>query len=187
MLLRQCVGVLKYWWLWKGRAILRKSKILLIDEATANVDLNTDAFIQERILFEQFPGGSNFSLSWPLRRICQKENSTKKQITELFKESTVLTIAHRLNTIIHSDRIVILEKGKVVEFDSPAVLINVSHCLCRHCDVMITLHLLITKIFSAKRFILPKSCGSKQKFSRNFRSIECPVRKRKQFSCERGR
>ena len=53
-------------------------------------------------------------------------NSVKKQITELFKESTVLTIAHRLNTIIHSDRIVILEKGKVVEFDSPAVLINVS-------------------------------------------------------------
>ena len=53
-------------------------------------------------------------------------NSVKKQITELFKESTVLTIAHRLNTIIHSDRIVILEKGKVVEFNSPAVLINVS-------------------------------------------------------------
>ena len=108
------------------------------------MDLNTDAFIQERIHFEQFTGGSTFSLSWPLRQIYQEENSIKKQITELFKESTVLTIAHRLNTIIHSDRIVILEKGKVVEFDSPAVLINVSHCLCRHCDVMITLHLLIS-------------------------------------------
>ena len=155
-----------------GRAILRKSKILLIDEATANVDLNTDAFIQERIHFCDsrkivFSGNQLF------QRICWKWNSNKKQITELFKESTVLTIAHRLNTIIHSDRIVILEKGKVVEFDSPAVLINVSHSLCRLYEVIIT-------IVSAKRFILPKSGSSKQKFSRDIRSIECSTRNWKQ-------
>ena len=161
-----------------GRAILRKSKILLIDEATANVDLNTDAFIQERIHFCD-SRKNVFSRIQLFRKMCWKWNSTKKQITELFKESTVLTIAHRLNTIIHSDRIVILEKGKVVEFDSPAVLINVSHSLCRLYEVIIT-------IVSAKRFILPKSGSSKQKFSRDIRSIQCSTRNWKQLIRQRA-
>ena len=117
-----------------------------------------------------------FSRIQLFRKICRKWNSTKKQITELFKESTVLTIAHRLNTIIHSDRIVILEKGKVVEFDSPAVLINVSHSLCHLYEVIITIVSTYHDIVSAKRFILPKSGSSKQKFSRDIRSIECSTR-----------
>ena len=77
-----------------GRAILKKTKVLLIDEATANVDLNTDAFIQ-------------------------------KKIKEIFKDSTVLTIAHRLNTIVNCDRIVILDRGNLIECDSPRALIQV--------------------------------------------------------------
>ena len=52
-----------------GRAILRKSKILLIDEATANVDLNTDTFIQERIHFCEFQK-IVFNRNQLFRRIC---------------------------------------------------------------------------------------------------------------------
>ncbi|CAF3920923.1 unnamed protein product, partial [Rotaria sordida] len=75
-----------------ARAILKKSKILVIDEATANVDHVTDELIQ-------------------------------RAIRDQFKECTVLTIAHRLRTIIDSDRIMVLSNGKLVEFDSPEVLL----------------------------------------------------------------
>ena len=48
----------------------------------------------------------------------------KKFVATQFKNSTVLTIAHRLNTILHADRIMVFEGGKLVEFASPAVLLN---------------------------------------------------------------
>ena len=76
-----------------ARALLRKTKILLLDEATASVDHNTDEFIQ---------------------------NTIKKG----FADCTVLTIAHRLNTIMDSSRIMVLDKGRIVEFDTPQVLIS---------------------------------------------------------------
>ncbi|KAK9234707.1 P-loop containing nucleoside triphosphate hydrolase protein [Lipomyces kononenkoae] len=76
-----------------ARALLAPSKILVLDEATAAVDVETDQIIQETI---------------------RKE----------FKDRTILTIAHRLNTIIDSDRIVVLAAGKVVEFDAPEVLLR---------------------------------------------------------------
>ncbi|XP_076324180.1 multidrug resistance-associated protein 1-like isoform X3 [Tachypleus tridentatus] len=79
-----------------ARALLRKTKILVLDEATAAVDLETDDFLQSAI---------------------RKE----------FKDSTVLTIAHRLNTILDYDRIMVLERGKIVEFDSPNQLLNDSN------------------------------------------------------------
>ena len=70
------------------RAILRKNKVILLDEATASIDVITEKQIQ-------------------------------KLITEQFKFSTVLTIAHRLNTIIKSDKVLVLDDGKVAEFDTP--------------------------------------------------------------------
>lgn len=76
-----------------ARALLRKTKILILDEATASVDHNTDELIQQTIRTQ-------------------------------FKECTVLTIAHRLNTIMDSSRIMVLDKGYIVEFDSPKVLLS---------------------------------------------------------------
>uniref|UniRef100_A0A8C7TK36 Multidrug resistance-associated protein 4 n=1 Tax=Oncorhynchus mykiss TaxID=8022 RepID=A0A8C7TK36_ONCMY len=76
-----------------ARAVLRKNRILIIDEATANVDPRTDELIQ-------------------------------KTIRDKFRECTVLTIAHRLNTIIDSDRILVLGAGMIQEFDEPYVLLQ---------------------------------------------------------------
>ena len=76
-----------------ARALVQKSKIIIMDEATANVDFKTDRLIQE-------------------------------VIRDKFKDSTVLTIAHRLNTIMDYDRVLVLDGGRVVEFDKPEVLIS---------------------------------------------------------------
>ncbi|XP_066550054.1 ATP-binding cassette sub-family C member 2 isoform X2 [Amia ocellicauda] len=76
-----------------ARALLRKSRILILDEATAAVDLETDNMIQTTIRQE-------------------------------FSHCTVLTIAHRLHTIMDSSRVMVLEAGKIVEFDSPRELLH---------------------------------------------------------------
>ncbi|KAI9198159.1 hypothetical protein LWI28_011152 [Acer negundo] len=75
-----------------ARALLRRSKILILDEATAAVDVRTDALIQ-------------------------------KTIREEFKSCTMLIIAHRLNTIIDCDRILLLDAGQVLEYDTPEELL----------------------------------------------------------------
>jgi len=76
-----------------ARALLRKSKVLVLDEATSAVDLDTDRAIQDIIR------------------------------GPLFDEITILTIAHRLNTIIESTRVLVLDQGRVAEFDAPGVLL----------------------------------------------------------------
>uniref|UniRef100_A0A673I3D3 Multidrug resistance-associated protein 1 n=1 Tax=Sinocyclocheilus rhinocerous TaxID=307959 RepID=A0A673I3D3_9TELE len=74
-----------------ARALLRKTKILVLDEATAAVDLETDNLIQSTIRTQ-------------------------------FEDCTVLTIAHRLNTIMDYTRVLVLDKGQMAEFDSPSNL-----------------------------------------------------------------
>ncbi|KAI4297481.1 hypothetical protein L6164_037370 [Bauhinia variegata] len=75
-----------------ARALLRRSKILVLDEATAAVDVRTDALIQ-------------------------------KTIRQEFKSCTMLIIAHRLNTIIDCNQILVLDAGKVLEYSTPEELL----------------------------------------------------------------
>ena len=75
------------------RAALRKSKIVILDEATANIDSTTEKAVQTLINTE-------------------------------FKDATMLTIAHRLNTIMGSDKVMVLDDGMCAEFDTPANLLE---------------------------------------------------------------
>ncbi|KAF7949291.1 hypothetical protein EAE96_008456 [Botrytis aclada] len=77
-----------------ARALLAPSNILVLDEATAAVDVETDALLQTTLR------------------------------SPLFAKRTIITIAHRINTILDSDRIVVLEQGQVKEFDSPKKLME---------------------------------------------------------------
>ncbi|XP_030838231.1 multidrug resistance-associated protein 4 isoform X2 [Strongylocentrotus purpuratus] len=76
-----------------ARAVLHQNKILIVDEATANVDPRTDQLVQ-------------------------------LTIRKKFRQCTVLTIAHRLNTIMDSDRVLVLDQGRIIEFDEPYVLLK---------------------------------------------------------------
>ena len=76
-----------------ARALLNPSRILVLDEATAAVDSQTDSVVQETIRSE-------------------------------FKDRTIVTIAHRLDTVMDSDRIITLDNGTVKEFDTPEKLLE---------------------------------------------------------------
>ncbi|XP_042486788.1 ABC transporter C family member 3-like [Macadamia integrifolia] len=77
-----------------GRVLLKKSKLLVLDEATASVDTTTDYLIQ-------------------------------KTLSEQFSGSTVITIAHRITSILNTDKVLVLDNGRVLEYDSPAKLLQI--------------------------------------------------------------
>eukprot|EP01006_Ploeotia_vitrea_P048390 TRINITY_DN67229_c1_g2_i1.p1 TRINITY_DN67229_c1_g2~~TRINITY_DN67229_c1_g2_i1.p1 ORF type:complete len:1390 (+),score=148.98 TRINITY_DN67229_c1_g2_i1:25-4170(+) len=76
-----------------ARALVKQSRIVVLDEATANIDMDTDLMVQ----------------------LC---------VRKYFGDSTVLTIAHRINTIIDSDKIAVLDDGVLAEYDSPKNLLD---------------------------------------------------------------
>jgi len=76
-----------------SRALLRDAKILVMDEATAAMDVEADRLLQ-RVLREEF------------------------------RDTTVLTIAHRIDTVIDCDRVIVMSEGTIVEFDKPGVLVR---------------------------------------------------------------
>ncbi|KAL0950645.1 hypothetical protein HGRIS_007433 [Hohenbuehelia grisea] len=77
-----------------ARAIVRRSKVFILDEATSAIDYKTDSVIQSSLR------------------------------SELGKDVTLITIAHRLQTIMDADKIMVLDAGRLVEFDSPAALLK---------------------------------------------------------------
>ncbi|XP_043689683.1 ABC transporter C family member 3-like isoform X1 [Telopea speciosissima] len=76
-----------------GRALLKSSKVLVLDEATASVDTATDNLIQHTL-------------------------------RQQFSESTVITIAHRITSVLASDMVLLLDNGLIVEYDSPVKLLE---------------------------------------------------------------
>jgi ATP-binding cassette subfamily C (CFTR/MRP) protein 1 len=76
-----------------GRALLKKSSILVLDEATASVDSATDGIIQKIISHE-------------------------------FQHRTIVTIAHRIHTVIDSDFVLVLSEGRIAEYDTPTKLLE---------------------------------------------------------------
>ena len=75
------------------RAILRKSKIVILDEATASIDFKHEEIVQ-------------------------------KAIDQLLKNSTLISIAHRIKTVLNSDKILVLENGEVKEYEKPDILLK---------------------------------------------------------------
>ncbi|XP_067143928.1 LOW QUALITY PROTEIN: ATP-binding cassette sub-family C member 10 [Centruroides vittatus] len=76
-----------------ARAILCKTKVLCLDEATSNIDYDTDSLIQ-------------------------------KTIKSAFAQTTILTIAHRIETVRKCNRVIVMKDGKIVEFDNPTILLE---------------------------------------------------------------
>lgn len=90
-----------------ARALVKDSQIILLDEATASVDVQTDALIQETIRRE-------------------------------FASKTLLTIAHRLRTIISYDKVAVFEKGSLAEYDTPLFLYDrkeIFHDMCEKANL----------------------------------------------------
>ena len=114
------------------RALLRKTKILVLDEATAAVDLEVlnyaannshNIFHQVRVIFLLF----------------QTDDLIQATLREAFKECTVLTIAHRISTIMDYDKIIVMKDGQVAEYDNPMILSedksSIFHSMCKDANI----------------------------------------------------
>lgn len=90
-----------------GRVMLKRSRLLFLDEATASVDSQTDAVIQ-------------------------------KIIREDFESCTIVSIAHRIPTVMDCDRVLVIDAGKAKEFDSRLVCLRATLFLRRWCKSMLS-------------------------------------------------
>lgn len=86
-----------------ARALVRNTRVLILDEATSSVDYETDSKIQSTIINE-------------------------------FRQCSILCIAHRLKTILNYDRILVLDKGEVKEFDTPLNLFKLGGIFTEMCE-----------------------------------------------------
>ena len=94
-----------------ARALLRPTNVLVLDEATVSLRHT-----------HEIPGADTCA-----QAAVDVETDAMLQTTlrsSMFKDRTIITIAHRINTILDSDRIVVLDHGAVAEFDTPAALIQ---------------------------------------------------------------
>ena len=98
-----------------ARAMLSQKKILVLDEATANIDKQCVASPHRSI--------DATRVHHVLSLACSTDELIQDTIRSKFHDVTVLTIAHRLNTVMDSDKMLVLERGAVAEFDSPWQLI----------------------------------------------------------------
>lgn len=113
-----------------ARAIVRRNRILILDEATANVDPETDQFIQKTIRSE-------------------------------FGHCTVLTIAHRLHTIMDSDKVIVMDSGKMKQFDTPYNLLKLNRGIFYEMSINTGQHerflLLAKENYERKKKITPQT------------------------------
>ncbi|XP_042513930.1 ABC transporter C family member 3-like [Macadamia integrifolia] len=77
-----------------GRALLKRSKVLVLDEATASMDTATDYLIQQTL-------------------------------SQHFSRTTIITIAHRITSILDADMVLLLDNGLILEYDSPTRLLEI--------------------------------------------------------------
>lgn len=97
-----------------ARALLRPSKVLCIDEATASIDHETERAISE---VSQFPGITLLRYLFLILIVYYAQ-----AIASEFASSTVLTVAHRIQTIMHCDRVLLLDNGRLAETGDPQEL-----------------------------------------------------------------
>lgn len=124
-----------------ARAIVKKSKILIIDEATANVDFKTDSLIQTAI-------------------------------RDSFSDCTVITIAHRLQTIIDSDRIMCMDKGTLINYGAPIDLLN---------DESTILHDLVYSLDKSESSKLTEIASQAQKRNAKNQALDIDIKSSNKF------
>ena len=106
-----------------ARAILRRTSIIIMDEATSQIDVKLDEEVCE------------LKSNTRMRRVDNPLSKIQRTIREELQGTIVLTIAHRLNTVLDYDRVLVMGEGKIMEFDTPIALLakqgGVFRAMCR--------------------------------------------------------